>query len=142
VTGRPEPFPLLPEGTRAIQLWDNRVEHYFLGIFGRPQRQTSCQCERIDEPSVAQVLHLINSAEIHNKLSHHQGHVHRLAGSASSPELIADELYLAAYSRFPDEQEQQAAVSHLTTASGNDRLRAAEDLLWALLNTTEFLFNH
>src|SRR5262249_12575440 len=58
-TGRPERFELVPEGTRAIQLWDNRVKHYFLELFGRPLRVTACECERIREPSVAQVLHLM-----------------------------------------------------------------------------------
>ena len=60
-TGVPEKFDGVPAGTRAIELWDSQVEHYFLRLFGRPVRQTACECERVVEPSVAQVLHLLNS---------------------------------------------------------------------------------
>jgi hypothetical protein len=141
-TGRPEMFPLLPEETRAIQLWDNRMEHYFLGLFGRPLRQTSCVCERIDEPSVAQVLHLMNAPEIDAKIRHHRGRVHQLVRTGQPPETIVDELYLATYSRLPNADDRQAAVAHVTAVSDTQRTRAAEDVLWTLLNTTEFLFNH
>src|SRR6185503_3337731 len=67
-TGVPEKFPGTPQGSRAVQLWDSRTSHYFLRIFGRPLRSTSCSCERSVEPNVAQVLHLLNSPEIDEKL--------------------------------------------------------------------------
>jgi hypothetical protein len=142
VTGRPEEFPLQPEGTRAIELWDNRLSHYFLQVFGRPLRATACECERINEPSVAQVLHLMNSPEIQSKISHHRGRVrHLMRGKRSSAE-VAEELYLACYARLPRAKEREVAVAYLDEAPAAERVQAAEDLLWALMNTTEFLFNH
>ena len=68
----------MPAGTRAIQLWDSKVPHYFLKLFGRPERASACECERNREPSVAQVLHLLNSPEIQAKLSHEGGTVAKL----------------------------------------------------------------
>lgn len=142
VTGRPEEFPLLPAGTRAIQLWDNRLPHYFLQVFGRPLRATVCECERINEPSVAQVLHLMNAPEIQSKISHHRGRVRRLVGAKKLSGEVAEELYLTCYARLPREKERQVAVAYLDQAATAERTQAAEDLLWALMNTTEFLFNH
>ncbi len=141
-TGRPEAFPLLPEGTRAIQLWDNRIDHYFLKVFGRPLRATACECERVSEPSTAQVLHLLNAPEIHAKIGHHRGRVRRLITAEKPSQEIVNELYLAAYSRPPDDRERSVAVAYLDNATADRRSVAAEDLLWTLMNTTEFLFNH
>jgi hypothetical protein len=141
-TGRPEAFPLLPEGTRAIELWDNRVDHYFLKVFGRPLRGTACECERVNEPSTAQVLHLLNAPEIHAKIGHHRGRVRKLVASDHPAEEIVDQLYLATYSRRPDDRQRDVAVAYLDGASAERRTEAAEDLLWTLMNTTEFLFNH
>ena len=80
-TGVGESSPGMPAGTRAIQLWDSKVPHYFLKLFGRPERVSACECERNHEPSVAQVLHLLNSPEIQAKLSHDGGQ-RRQAGEA------------------------------------------------------------
>lgn len=141
-TGRPEAFPLMPEGTRAIQLWDNRIDHYFLKVFGRPLRATACECERVNEPSTAQVLHLLNAPEIHAKIGHHRGRVRLLLQSdRPSPEIVT-QLYLATYSRPPDDTELSVATDYLDSESVDRRTVAAEDLLWTLINTTEFLFNH
>jgi len=142
VTGRPEEFPLLPEGTRAIELWDNRLSHYFLQVFGRPLRATACECERINEPSVAQVLHLMNAPEIQSKISHHHGRVRRLMEAKKSTGEIAEELYLTCYGRLPRQKEREVALAYVDGAPPGERTRAGEDLLWALMNTTEFLFNH
>ncbi len=141
-TGRPEAFPLLPEGTRAIQLWDNRIDHYFLKVFGRPIRATACECERVNEPSTAQVLHLLNAPEIDAKIGHHRGRVKQLLTSRRSSADIVRELYLATYSRPPDDRELSVAVEYLDSAAADRSSAAAEDLLWTLMNTTEFLFNH
>src|SRR5262249_53493871 len=75
VTGVPEKFSGAPPGTRAIQLWDSKVPHYFLKAFGRPVRVSACECERNHEPSVAQVLHLLNAPTIQEKLTHEGGTV-------------------------------------------------------------------
>jgi hypothetical protein len=140
-TGRPERFALLPEGTRAIQLWDNRMKHYFLEVFGRPLRVTACECERISEPSVAQVLHLMNSPEIQARLGDPQGRVHRLLRSGKPDDEIVEELFLAAYARLPGDPERRTAAAYLKSPE-RTRARSAEDLLWSLMNTAEFLYNH
>src|SRR5262249_6537323 len=77
-TGVAEKFPGVPPGYRAIQLWDSKVNHYFLKLYGRPARVSACECERNHEPGVAQVLHLLNSPAIHAKLSHENGSLARL----------------------------------------------------------------
>ncbi|MBI1314463.1 DUF1553 domain-containing protein [bacterium] len=140
VTGMPEKFDGLPAGYRAIQLWDSQVKHYFLGLFGRPIRSTACECERAAEPSVGQVLHIINSPEIQAKLSDSGGRLARLVNeTADNPQLV-EKLYLSFYSRFPTDEERAAVTVYLAQAA--DRQRAVEDVAWTLMNTVEFLFNH
>jgi hypothetical protein len=140
VTGVPEKFDGAPRGTRAVQLWDSRVDHYFLSLFGRPVRKTACACERIDAPSVAQVLHLLNSDRVHAKLTHEAGAIARLVRGSLDDQRLIEELYFAFYSRPPTAEERNNATEYLRTAS--DRRQAAEDLAWTLLNTIEFAFNH
>jgi hypothetical protein len=136
-----ERFKGMPAGTRAIQLWDSKTPHYFLKLFGRPQRLSTCSCERNHEPSVAQVLHLFNSPEIQRKLSHDRGVVAKLAASRANDRDLVDDLYLTILSRLPSSQERDVAVSHLANQAA-ERRQAAEDLAWSLLNTLEFAFNH
>lgn len=141
VTGVPEKFDGVPAGYRATQVWDSDVKHYFLKIFGRPLRTSPCECERQSDASVAQVLHLLNSPEIHDKLAHAAGAVSRLVKSSADDTQLADELYLACFSRLPTAAERKAAVQHLQTSAGQRR-ESAEDLAWSLLNSLEFIFNH
>ena len=140
-TGVGEKFDGVPQGYRAIQLWDSKVPHYFLKLFGRPARVSACECERTHEPSVAQVLHLLNAPEVHAKLSHASGRVARLVRRLSDDRALAEELYLTFYSRFPDENERTVAEDYLKKRK-NDRQKAAEDLAWSLMNSLEFVFNH
>ncbi|MBY0523844.1 MAG: DUF1549 domain-containing protein [Gemmataceae bacterium] len=140
-TGSGEKFPGTPAGTRAIQLWDSRVSHYFLKLFGRPVRVSACECERNHEPGVAQVLHLLNSPEIQSKLSHEGGTVARLTRKHAENGPLVEDLYLAFFSRLPSAKERAVAVEYL----GKDkdkRREAVEDLAWSLMNSVEFIFNH
>jgi hypothetical protein len=140
-TGVPERFSGVPPGRRAIQLWDSKVPHYFLKLFGRPVRISACECERSAEPSVSQVLHLLNSPAIEAKLSHEQGTVARLVRAKADDGGLVEELYLTFFSRPPTESERRQAVAYLHRH--HDRRRqAAEDLAWGMLNSLEFLFNH
>jgi len=135
----PEEFNGWPEGYRAIQVWDNRMPSYFFTIFGRPVRATVCECERGSEPSIAQALHLLNAPEISEKIGHRNGRVRRLAASDKTPVEVIDELYLSTLSRLPVEAERMLMLEAFASA---DRRAAAEDVLWALLNSKEFVFNH
>jgi hypothetical protein len=140
-TGMPEKFNGWPEGYRAIQIWDNRMPSYFFRIFGRPVRASVCECERSNEPSIAQALHLMNSEEITNKLRSRQGTARRLATSKMTPSEIIDELYLSTLSRFPNDAERTLMLRVFMEA-GEDRQTAVEDVLWALLNSRSFVYNH
>lgn len=139
-TGVPEKFNGWPEGIRAIQIWDNRMPSYFFRIFGRPVRASVCECERSNEPSIAQALHLLNSPEIMAKIQFRHGKARQLADSALSPQEIVDELYLGTLSRFPTDKERGLMLQVFSEA-GSDRRTATEDVLWALLNSKEAIFN-
>jgi hypothetical protein len=141
VTGVPEKFNGWPEGYRAVQIWDNRMPSYFFRIFGRPMRASVCECERSNEPSITQALHLMNSAEIADKVQARTGTVRRLAGSTKTPAEVIDELYLATLARFPDVRER-CVMLETFAAPNTDRRTATEDVLWTLLNSKEFLYNH
>jgi hypothetical protein len=140
-TGVPEKFSGWPEGYRAIQVWDNRMPSYFFRIFGRPVRASVCECERSNEPSIAQALHLMNSEEIMSKIKDRKGTARRLATSSKEPGAIIDELYLGTLSRYPSEAERTLML-RVFADSGEDRQAAVEDVLWALLNTRSFVYNH
>ena len=120
-TGIGEKFQGVPNGSRAIQLWDSKVPHYFLKLFGRPVRHSACECERSGEPSVSQVLHCLNSAEIQAKLTHESGTVGRLVEQNSDDGALADELYLTFYSRFPTESEKQTAIDYIKSSVAGRR---------------------
>jgi len=138
-TGVAEKFNGWPDGYRAIQVWDNRMPSYFFRIFGRPVRASVCECERSGEPSISQALHLLNAPEIFEKITHRRGRARQLAASKRSPVQIIDELYLNTLSRFPSQDEKELMLQAFTES---DRREATEDVLWALLNSKEFVFNH
>jgi hypothetical protein len=187
VTKSENKFDGLPRGTRAVQLPDNsfNASSYFLTVFGRPDASTSCECERSQDASLAQSLHLLNSKDVQDKLTNDKGRAALLAADAkATDEEKIRELYLTALAREPNESEVALATSHLAKgkddkarrqayeekirklylrtlvrepnekelalakkylAEGKDdkaRRQAYEDVIWALINTKEFLFNH
>lgn len=139
LTATPTQFAGLPAGTRAVQLPDNAFDSYFLTVFGRPESASACECERTGDANLAQHLLLLNSKEIQGKLGSGRS-VHLTADSRDHAAKIG-ELYRTAFSRDPDAEEVAIAVSHI--AENQDNVRAAyEDIIWSLMNTKEFLFNH
>jgi len=164
VTNSRETFNGQPQGVRAVQLPDDQFtkESYFLSVFGRPDMNSACECERADDVNLAQALHLVNSTNIRNKLAGNDGRAALLLKNKdASEEVRIDELYRRALSRRagPDElsigagylQRKQVAPDPASLSeeqkknpkSPEQREREAyEDLIWALLNTKEFLFNH
>jgi hypothetical protein len=139
-TGIGEKFHGVPEGSRAIQLWDSQVPHYLLKLFGRPSRVTACDCERISEPTVGQVLHVLNSPAIHKKISHVGGRIAGMVARYPENGHLVDEIYLTFFARFPDAKEKKNGVEYIN--SQPDRQHAAEDLSWSMMNSLEFMFNH
>ena len=140
-TGVPEKFNGWPQGYRAIEIWDNRMPSYFFRVFGRPLRTTVCECERSNEPSISQALHLMNSPEVADKIQSRNGVARKLVGSDLSPKEVVDGLYLSTLARFPTPAEK-ALMLQAFSLRGHDRRTAAEDVLWSLLNSKEFLYNH
>ncbi len=145
----------LPAGTRAVQLPDNSFNSasYFLQVFGRPDNASACACERSQDASLAQSLHLLNSKDIQAKLSANTGRAAEIsADEKRKDEQKMQELYLWAFSRLPVSHEANVGVEHVEkkTKRAVDakadvkkaRREAYEDIVWALISSKEFLFNH
>lgn len=136
----PTNFPGVPAGTRAIDLPDENVAAHFLDVFGRPARMSACECERVDAPALTQALELVNSAEIQRKLTTKPSYPQRLAESDKSHTDLVTDMFVRVLARQPRPEELKAATEYL--ASEPDRAEACRSLLWSLLATNEFLFNH
>jgi hypothetical protein len=128
-----------PEEMRAVDLPDEQINSYFLDIFGRPQRQSSCECERTTDANLSQSLHLLNSPEIQAKLTADSSQASKLAADPRPDEEKVRELYLMFFSRLPTAEEAKVAGDYLSQRS--DKKQAYQNLLWALINTKEFQFN-
>src|SRR4030095_11688006 len=115
--------------------------NFFLTVFGRPDNSSACECERVGDGSLAQRLHLLNAKTIQEKLANAEGLPARLAKDAGAASEKLRGVYLAALSRTPTESEIEAAEEFLARKSGKEQ-QAWEDIVWAVLNTKEFLFNH
>ena len=131
-----------PKGTRAIQLHDSAVQSYFLQTFGRNQRRITCECERSDEPSLIQVLNISNGDTINGKLAAADNRLTRWLTEASSDEELLNEVFLTCVARVPSEAETAEILSLLGSAKPEDRRELLEDLVWSILSSREFLFNH
>ncbi|MFM8282499.1 MAG: DUF1549 domain-containing protein [Planctomycetaceae bacterium] len=142
LTGKTTAFAGTLAGTRSVQLPDPNFNNYFLTVFGRPNGDSACECERVSEANLAQSIHLINSSDILGKLGGADGRAAKLAGDASRDDAAKiDELYRVAFSR-PPSAEERALVEQYLAAHADNRPAAFEDVIWSLLNTKEFLFNH
>ncbi len=148
-TGSITKYNGFPRGTRAMQLPDESVNSDFLDVFGRSQRESACECETSTEPSLPQVLHMMNAHDLNRKVADGDGVIAQNLKSKQSDEQIVEELYLRALGRLPDSGERKDALAMVGAVSGEkpqdqERSRKAnlEDLLWALLNTRAFMFNH
>jgi hypothetical protein len=130
----------LPLGTRAIELPDAEYPDYFLNVFAKPRRVSVCECERSPDPNLAQALHTLNGDTLAAKLRDPKGRIARLLKEQKPHEQVVEELYLATLSRFPTEAEL-AATRELKEEAANPA-DFYQDLLWALLNSKEFLFVH
>jgi hypothetical protein len=135
-----EKYVGLPLGTRAIQLPDSRVKSFFLDTFGRPGRQIVCECERTSQPNIAQALHLLNGDFLNKKINAPSGRLEALIKVKKEVPAIIEELYLVTLSRLPRPEELQRAQQWVREA-GNSR-EGLQDVLWVLLNSREFVFNH
>lgn len=140
VTDVPESFNGMPAGSRAVDLVDPPDDHKFLQVFGQPQRELACECERSTDSNLNQALQLINGPLVHSKIRSDKGRLQRWIKNGKSDRDIIRLLYLAGLSREPEEAEFHTATNHIT--SHTDRVTALEDVVWAVLNSKEFLFQH
>jgi Protein of unknown function (DUF1553)/Protein of unknown function (DUF1549) len=128
-------------GVRASQLPDRQLTAELLELFGRPKGETTCSCERHEEATLTQALHLINGKSVAGRIADPNGRVAKLIQTPMiSDDQIIEELYLSVLCRLPQAGERELMQQHF--AAGGDRLKAAQDVMWVLLNTKEFLFNH
>src|SRR5262249_49509125 len=114
VTGQPETFPNMPTGLRALQLPDTHVKSEFMDSFGRPARQITCECERSQEPSMAQALVFINSELLNKKVTADGGLADRLLKEKKVDTEVLDTLYWTALGRAPYPKEKAASLIALT----------------------------
>ncbi len=144
VTESPANFSGLPKDThapkRAMQLPDESFQSYFLDVFGRPQRISACECERVNEASLAMILHLLNSEEVQGKLATNGGRADKLAKDMRPDEEKITELFLLTVGKKPTAEQLKLAKEQLVKHEKNKKL-AYENILWALINTKAFLFN-
>jgi hypothetical protein len=138
ITGVPEEFRGMPQGTRSMEIWTHRVESLFLDAFGRPDPNQDPPYERQPDSTIVQALHLMNAPDLHKKVSYEHGTAAKLAASDKPAEAVVEELYLLLYSRLPTSAESTEVSA--TFAAMPDRRQATEDLMWALMNTPEFMF--
>ncbi|MDB5331119.1 MAG: hypothetical protein JWP03_2270, partial [Phycisphaerales bacterium] len=142
VTAVPTQFKDYPLGTRSVQLPDSNVDSYFLKAFGRPDRTITCACERTEQPSVAQTLHIANGDTINQKLQAKGSRVEQWVTANVPDEKIVEELYLSALSRLPTDDEKKRVLAALGEQKDQNRREVIEDLYWGVLSSNSFLFNH
>jgi hypothetical protein len=139
ITAVPDTFAATPPGTRASAIWTHRTPSLFLDTFGRPDPNQDPPCERTTDTSVVQVLHLMNAPQLHQKITSDSGRAAKLAAGPKTPAEIVEELYLLVYGRFPTEEERTIGLDAFARPKASRR-EATEDLLWALINSAEFVF--
>jgi len=144
VTGVLETFDGLALGESAKRNWNSLVGSTLLDTFGRPDSSAECPCERDPSPTIVQSLHLMNSSKLEGRIAHRIGRASKLGKGELKPGQIVEELYLTAYSRLPSVDETKVAAAGIAAAKddASSRQKAIEDLMWALINTPEFVLNH
>ncbi|MBC8351650.1 MAG: DUF1553 domain-containing protein [Planctomycetes bacterium] len=133
-------FSGISGSARAVDLPHEGFGSYFLDTFDRPRRVTGCECERSSGATLAQVLLLANSDEIENKLANGEGRIAKLDGEKKPINEVVEELYLSSFSRLPTSEERDAIAAYVEDQE--NKRQALEDVLWTIVNSKEFMFNH
>ena len=135
----PEPYTFMPDDQRSIALPDGSISSSFLELFGRPPRDTGTEAERNNRITDAQKLHMLNSSQVQRKIQQGPKLV-AMMRDIKDPRELVNQLYLSILSRYPTDEEWKAMAAH---AQGGVRGQpAVVDLVWALLNSAEFLYRH
>jgi len=138
-TGAPENIPGVPKGFRATQLPDPDVDLSFLDMFGRAPRESPCECERTSEVSLAQTLNLINGPTVADAIIHPKGRIAKLVNDQMGTKDLVKEVYLAVLCRYPTNEETTQGEAYFKEV--DSKAEAAQDMMWALINSSAFLFN-
>jgi len=140
VTSRPTSYSGLPNGTRAMQLPDEDYSNQFLKLFGRPPRESACECERAASPSLSQSLFTLNDSFLLGKIFDPKSSAAKLAVVEGDHATRVRRLFLVALSRPATTVEIEKAVKYI--GSETDAKTAYSNLMWELINTKEFQYNH
>jgi hypothetical protein len=130
-------------GSKMVEVGSSRLNGnvaYVLRIFGRPPRTTACDCERAMEPALPQTLFRMTDSAVLVKFTDQNSRTMKLAKSKMTDEELVEEAFLATLSRLPTKQQKADGLEHLKTAK--NRTEGVTDLIWALVNTREFILNH
>lgn len=141
VTGVPESFSATWPGARAMETWTYKIGSEFLDAFGRPNSSSDPPCERNAKGTIVQSLHMMHAEKLNSKIIHEKGLARRLADGKQTSAEIAESVYIAALSRHPTEKEGAVVAAYFEKYK-DDRRAAVEDLLWAIINSAEFVFQH
>jgi hypothetical protein len=137
----PEPFTYIPEEERSIVLSDGSITSFFLELFGRPGRDTGLESERSRNPTEAQRRFLLNSRDVQGRIER-SVNLRRLALTArANPREVVRQVYLLVLSREPTTEEIEAVAKYGRTP-GVSPGQILTDLVWALVNSKEFLYRH
>ncbi len=137
----PEPFTVIPEDQRSITLADGSISSSFLQMFGRPARDSGLESERNNQPTAAQRLYLLNSTDLQRRIANSPWLRNLMATHGGNRRSLVETLYLTVLSRYPTRTEM-LAMPESPQASGQKPVQALGDLMWALINTKEFLYRH
>jgi hypothetical protein len=140
-TGSKTRYSNMSASSRAVDLPHEGFGSYFLDTFDRPRRVSSCECERSTGATLAQVLLLANSDELENKIADGNGKIARLMKEKKPAKEIIDDIYLGALSRYPTADELTKTHTFIESVPPDKQQQALEDVLWAVLNSREFMFN-
>lgn len=149
VAGRPKQFGLVAPDTKATWLPAPDLQPHdrsklgevdFLKVFGQPERQSVCECDRGDDSSLGQALELLNGSFVNQLLTDENNRLHRYVRTDRPTKEVIIELYRLALSRHPSESELNHSLAY--AESHSDKARALEDICWAIVNKDEFLFQH
>ncbi len=138
ITGVSDRFKDWPEARRAAQLPDNRYPSYFLDVFERSNRLVIC--DREESVTISQALHFVNGPEVQGKMTHPEGRLTGWVYSARTDGEIIEEIFLSAYARRPAPSEKDRLLTRV--AKIPDRREILEDIVWGIVNSKEFVFNH
>jgi hypothetical protein len=137
----PEPFTHVPASARSVNLADASITSPFLEMFGRSPRDSGRVMERSNTISDAQRLHLLNSSQIRGKIERSEKLRALTQGKRRDAEAVIHDVWMTVLSRPPTLDERQEALAHLRGA-GSGVKQAVDDVIWALVNSKEFLFRH